>query len=205
MSARRRWTRWRASRRRSASRAARRGPRAGRRAGSSSASSERNASSLPLCGVAVTRTRWRFGSLAERLEQLVALVAAAVARAEREGVRLVDDHELGAGAHEVLAAAVGLDEVGRDDDVRVLLEERAADRQAALEALRGRGQHELGVRGGTSSRSSPCHCSARCGGQSTARRCDVAAVEQLAGDQRGLDRLADADVVGDQQPHRDRA
>ena len=31
---------------------------------------------------------------------------------------------------------------------------------------------------------------------------DLAAVEQLAGDQRGLDRLADADVVGDQQPHR---
>ena len=31
---------------------------------------------------------------------------------------------------------------------------------------------------------------------------DLAAVEQLARDERRLDRLADADVVGDQQPHR---
>jgi hypothetical protein len=31
---------------------------------------------------------------------------------------------------------------------------------------------------------------------------DVAAVEQLAGDERGLDGLADADVVGDEQAHR---
>jgi hypothetical protein len=32
-------------------------------------------------------------------------------------------------------------------------------------------------------------------------RLDVAAVEQLAGDERGLDGLADADVVGDEQAH----
>ena len=31
---------------------------------------------------------------------------------------------------------------------------------------------------------------------------DLAAVEQLAGDERGLDGLADADVVGDEQAHR---
>ena len=29
----------------------------------------------------------------------------------------------------------------------------------------------------------------------------LAAVDQLAQDQSGLDRLADADIVGDQQPH----
>ena len=31
---------------------------------------------------------------------------------------------------------------------------------------------------------------------------DLAAIEQLARDEAGLDGLADADVVGDQQPHR---
>ena len=29
----------------------------------------------------------------------------------------------------------------------------------------------------------------------------LAAIDQLAQDEAGLDRLADADVVGDQQPH----
>ena len=202
MSTRRRWTRCRASLRRSASRVA---PdrSSGRSAsdGSSSASSERKASSLPLCGVAVTRMRWRSASLAERLEQFVALVAAAGGGAERERVGFVDDHELGAGADEVLAAAVGLDEVRRDDDVRVLLKERAG--------RRGRPRSSrLAVEGRTSSA-----CEVELRPQlvlpllGEVRRAEhgealsVAAVEQLASDQRGLDGLADPDVVGDQQPH----
>ena len=47
------------------------------------------------------------------------------------------------------------------------------------------------------SRISACHCSARCGGPRTASAVDLAAVEQLAGDEQRLDGLADADVVGD--------
>ena len=204
MSPRRRWTNAAASLRRSGSRS---GPvrSSGRSAnsGSSKASSERNASSLPLWGVAVTRIRWRSGSLGEALQELVALVAAAPGASRRgAGVGLVDDHQLGAGAQEVVAAAVGLDEVGRDDDVGVMLEER-------LRRRAGRAPGRVAVLGSTSSasmwnlsRSSACHCSARWGGQSTARFLRLAAVEQLAGDQAGLDGLADADVVGDQQPHR---
>ncbi len=52
------------------------------------------------------------------------------------------------------------------------------------------------------SRSSTCHCSARCGGHSTASRWALALVEQLARDQRRLDRLADPDIIRDQQPDR---
>ena len=135
---------------------------------------------------------------AELWQQLVALLAAAVV-AEREAVGLVDDHELRAGADEVVAVTLGLDEVGRDDHVVVALEERLADPEAALQPACGRGEHELGV--------------------------DVELVAQLGlpllGEVRraehreplrvpwssssraisaGLDRLADPDVVGDQQP-----
>ena len=46
-------------------------------AGSRSARSERKASSLPLCGVAVTRIRWRSGLAASPSSELVALVAGA--------------------------------------------------------------------------------------------------------------------------------
>ena len=48
--------------------------------------------------------------------------------------------------------------------------------------------------------SSRCHCSANAGEQSTARR-RAALRKQLSGDHPSLDRLADADVVGNEQPH----
>ena len=49
------------------------------------------------------------------------------------------------------------------------------------------------------SRSSRCHCSARCGGHEDGEPLRPRPVEELAGDEAGLDGLADADVVGDQQ------
>ena len=52
------------------------------------------------------------------------------------------------------------------------------------------------------SRISACHCSARCGGREDGEPLDLAAVEQLAGDEQRLDGLADADVVGDEQADR---
>ena len=73
------------------------------------------------------------------------LMASPLARAKGERMGLIDDDELRAGADEVVAAVLGLDEVGRDDDVRVLVEERPADRKAALEAPSGGGQNELSV------------------------------------------------------------
>ena len=49
---------------------------------------------------------------------------------------------------------------------------------------------------------SSAHCSQRCGAQSTAMRRTAPRSSRLPRDHASLDRLADADIVGDQQPHR---
>ena len=202
MSARRRWTRCRASLRRMPSRSAR-SRSVGRLAKSSSSrlSSERNASSLPLCGVAVTRTRCRDLSSAISPQQLEALLAPAPdAAGQRAAVGLVHDDELGALEDEVLGAARRLDEVGGDDGEAVAVEDRDAQRQVALQALDRAAQHQLGLDVellgqlalpllGQVRRAEHGHPS------------DLAAVEQFAGDDGRFDGLADADIVGDQQAH----
>ena len=80
---------------------------AGRSANSglSSDSKERNASSLPLCGVAVTRIRWRSGSAASPARAGGADGGPIRFHREGAGVGLVDNHQLGAGPQEVIAAA----------------------------------------------------------------------------------------------------
>ena len=149
MSARRRWTRCAASR--SPVRLGSRSPvrSSGSSANSGSSRASRSGTPPPCreCGVAVTRIRWRSGSAASpctswwrwcRPPRPSPGVGA--------GVGLVDDHQLRAGAEEVVAAAVGLDEVGRDDDVRVDAR-RATGRRGRPRSSRrgGAGQDELGV------------------------------------------------------------
>ena len=184
MSPRRRWTRWRA-RRSALALVARR--RRGRRAASAKSGSRkpRGAEGLLVaqCGVAVTRIRCRSASSASpRTSWWRWWRPPRPARRVGAGVGLVDDHELGAGAEELVAAPVGLDEVGRDDD------DAGSARRATRRRRRPRSSRAA-VPARTSSasrwnlsRSSACHCSARCGGQSTASRCDLAPVEQLARD-----------------------
>ena len=95
----------------------------------------------------------------------------------------------------------GLDEVGGDDGEAMAVEDRHAHRQVALQALDGAAQDQLGLDVeflgqlllpllGKMRRAEH--------GQAP----DLAAVEQFAGDDRRLDGLADADVVGDQEAHR---
>jgi len=67
------------------------------------------------------------GVLGQAADQLVALVAPASFGTEGAGMGLIDDHELGTGAAEFLAASVGLDVIERDNDIGVALEERLAD------------------------------------------------------------------------------
>ena len=50
--------------------------------------------------------------------------------------------------------------------------------------------------------SSRCHCSASAGPAQHGQPGRVALLQQLGGGQASLDGLADADVVGDQQPDR---
>ena len=84
-------------------------------------------------------------------------------------------------------------------DVRVPVEQRLAQRQAALQPGHGGGEDQLGVDAELAAQLAPA--TARRGRASRARRAAALALgEQLGGDQAGLDGLADADVVGDQQP-----
>ena len=76
------------------------------------------------------------GRAARSVQQLVALVAGPPpgGLVGDRGVGLVDDDQLGAVVEELVAAAVGLDEVGGDDDVRVAVEQGLVHQQAAFEA-----------------------------------------------------------------------
>ena len=74
----------------------------------------------------------------EVAQQLMAqLLSPAGGGALRGGMGLVDDDELGARLDEALAPAIGLDEVDRDNRVRVLLEDRTVQREISAEPGRG--------------------------------------------------------------------
>ena len=135
------------------------------------------------------------------LEQFVALMPGALpdAGAGHAVVRLVDDDQLRAAQQELVAAPVGLDEVGGDDDVRVTVEQRLVQHEVAFEAADGAGQHQRGVDAELVAQLALPLLGQRRGAQH-GQALHGALREQLGGDQAGLDGLADADVVGDEQP-----
>ena len=140
----------------------------------------------------------------ERLDELVPLLAGGGAssglRGVGAGVSLVDDDQLRARPDEVVATVIGLDVVERDDREVEDVEDGAVPADP-VEPAGGAGEDELGVDvklvlelglpllgevGRAEDREAP----------------DLAAVQQLAGDEQALDCLADADVVGNEQPDR---
>ena len=79
-------------------------------------------------------------------DELVALVpSAASLAAVGTGMRLVHDHQFGAGAQELVAAPLRLDEVSRDDGIGVALEERLRGVAVALQSRGGAGQHQFSI------------------------------------------------------------
>ena len=135
-------------------------------------------------------------------QELVTLLAApADSAGEGAAVRFVDNHELGAPQREVLGAARGLDEVGGHDGERMPVEDRDAQRQVALQALDGARQHQLGF-DVELLRQLALPLLGQVGRAQHGDEADLAAVEQLAGDEARLNGLADADVVGDEHAHR---
>ena len=136
-------------------------------------------------------------ALGELAQQLEAPVPRPSAR--DRSMRLVNHHHLGAGAQEVVEPAIALDEVEAEDGEGIGVEDAHGVRQVALEPRRARcrdgrrSQGELGLQLGT-----PLIDQVRRAEDREAL--DLAAVDELAQDQAGLDRLADADVIGDQQP-----
>ena len=116
------------------------------------------------------------------------------------GVRLVDDDELGARADKLVPADVGLDVVEADDGKRMRPKDAVRLEQRPLKTPRGRRGH--GDRRDQELRRQLLHPLI-----DEVRRAedgdalDLAAIQEFAGDQAALDRLADANVVGDQKPH----
>ena len=163
----------------------------------------RKAASLPECGVAVTRIRCRFRSAARSPHEPVALGAAGPALRRRltHSVGLVDDHE-------VRARRAGT----RRGDGRLLMKSvdttvtgsaRRATRPGARPRSRrrdGRRQGRARHRGGTCSLISALPLLGEVRRAEDGEPLALAAVQELRGDEAGLDRLADADVVGDEEP-----
>ena len=131
-------------------------------------------------------------------EQLVPLMPAPAGRGA--GVRFVDDHEVGARLEEVVAPLAGLDVVETDDGVRMHREDALARWNAPFQAPRAPGGDGRGadVEANVELGDPLVHEMRRTEDDGAI---DVAAVEQLACDEQGLDRLADPDVVGDEQAH----
>ena len=120
-------------------------------------------------------------------KQLVALMPALAGRGARVG--FVDDHEVGARLEEVVPPLPGLHVVEADHRVRVHRENALARRNTPLQAARAPG----GDGGGADVEADlqlGCPLVHEMRRTENDGALDVAAVEQLAGDEQGLDRLA---------------
>ena len=116
-------------------------------------------------------------------------------------MRLVDDDEIGRVAQELVALAIGLDEVDAGDEAaRPAIDGEIPPGQLAFQPRHGRGLHDVGFeRELVGELGLPLVAQMRWAQYGEPP--GDAAVEQLARDQRRLDRLAHADIVGDQQAH----
>ncbi len=114
---------------------------------------------------------------------------------------LVHYNELRAGAQEVVAPPVGLHEVRRDYDVRVAIEDGLACAQVTLQALGGTGEDLLRLDVELLAQLR-LPLSGELGRAEYGEPVGLPPVQELAGDKARLDRLADTDVVGDQDAHR---
>ncbi len=113
---------------------------------------------------------------------------------------LVDDDEVGAGAQELVAPSFGLDVVHGDDGVGEVVEEGAVAEAGELTFEPGDGgaQDEGGVEvKEVGEEAVPLLGEVR--RAEDGGGADLAAVEELAQDERRLNGLADADVVGDEE------
>ena len=172
MSARRRGTRWRASRRRTPSRSARSSSSTGRPAKSSSSRprSERNASSLPLCGVAVTSTTWRAGSAVTRRRRSWRCCRPRPAPPAR--VQPCASSTITHSGHRSAKSSARRGALMKSVDTTV----NGCRSKTDTPSGRSRSRRWMVLESTSAasmwnfSSSSRCHCSARCGGHSTAMR-----------------------------------
>ena len=131
-------------------------------------------------------------------KQLIALLTPATL-ARSAGVGLIDDHELAAAAQEALAVAVALDPIQAHHRERNHVKDRLAGRQSPLQLLGGAGPHHLGRQVELADHVAlPLLTQVRRADHRDLA--DLAPIQQFAGDQQRLHRLAEAHLVGDQHP-----
>ena len=117
--------------------------------------------------------------------------------APRTRVGLIDDDEFGTRPQKLVAAAVRFDEVKGDDDEGMVLEQGFSQRQATLQPGCRARKHQFRVDVELVAKLSlPLLGQLRRAEDREARH--FATVEQFSGDERSFDRLADTDVVGNQ-------
>ena len=89
---------------------------------------------MPLCGVAVSRTRCWPGFARDAADEMVALLLGGGGTGgPRAGVRFIDDDQFRALLDEDIPARVGLDEVDADDLVRVIVVDAGVALDLAVE------------------------------------------------------------------------
>ena len=128
----------------------------------------KKASSSPLCGVAVSITRWRAFVTGEILQQLVTLVAPLPGCAHVCASSTITSS--GHARRKSRAAPLALDVVETDDRVRVRREDALARRQIALQASGARRGDSDGLQMKMIFELPLPTDPPRCGGQSTAKR-----------------------------------
>ena len=129
------------------------------------------------------------------------VTAAAFVLVEGDGVGFVDDDQFGGGPHELVAPATGLDVVGGDHHEGIKVEKGLANGRVPLQPgdcgrkdqlcldVELLGQLFLPLLG-------------QVGRAKHGQAPHFTPVQELAGDQAGLNRLANAHVVGNQKAHR---
>jgi len=140
----------------------------------------------------------------ERLEQRVAVVLrAACFGGSGAAVGFIDNDELRAGPREVVEATLRFDELGRNNDEGKEIENRASDPCArlTLQPGGGAGQDQLGFNVKLCAQFQ-LPLLGEMWRTKHGETLDLTAVEQLAGDEAGFHRFADADIVGDEHAHR---
>ena len=137
----------------------------------------------------------------EAFEKLETLMSAAISA--DAGMRLINDHKGRARPGKFVAATVSLDIVQADDSVRISFKQALSRGKTTLQAAcpgRGHG-HRVNVKLLCKLTGTDTACLHDCFVVYQREAVDQTTVEHLADDQSRLDRLADPDIVGDQQPH----
>ena len=138
------------------------------------------------------------GNSGEVAGEVVALLLRAFAARAGGGVGLVDDDQVGRVVEEGAAVLVGFGVVDADDEVGVMAVEGNVGRDGAFERGDAGGLDDGGIDMEFIAEF-VAPLLAEVGRAEDSDAADDAAVEQFAGDHRGLDGLANADVIGDEQ------